>query len=110
MDEYYSERIRVIDLSQMSLFEVVEQLRTKPLMWLPERTIVCLDAFLTGWAAGKSDWELLSSFSNFVGDNYGIDGSSGWAKILIEYEQDAALDRAMQLFAEYESSVLARDA
>ncbi len=67
--DYNSEGIKVIDLSVMSLPEVIGEIEKRPLMWLPEKHIKYLGAFLDGYLYGRSckaNSELMSGFNKFI--------------------------------------------
>ena len=74
-DSYDSSDIKVIDLSKMSIAEVLAEIEEQPLLWLAEKHIRYLDTFITGYLIGKqdrSDSGEMVDFNRYVENKYKI--------------------------------------
>ena len=105
-DDYKTEDIKVIDLYSKPLPEVIVEIEKRPLMWLPEKHIKYLGAFLNGYIYGKGckeTSELMSGFNRFVEKKYSITTTHGWVRNIDHMSSDPhkALERFFELFKEY---------
>lgn len=108
-ETYDSSDIEVIDLTTMSLSQVIAELEKRPLMWLPEKHIMYLETFLNGYLFGKSkstENELLTKFNRYIEKKYEIKTTHGWARNIYHMSSDphAALDMFFEEIREFSSS------
>ena len=92
-----------------SIIEMVEKIKSRPTMYIGERSIECLRAFLEGWTIARSpsreDSEFMMGFQEWIQRQYDVHTSQSWAGIISFYSPDrsAALDKALDLLTEYSS-------
>lgn len=99
----------------MELIKLIEEVDKYPLMFLPQRTISSLKAFLDGWLLGKSntsfivvplsnwDWDwnevkeskpidpnyaIMRKFQNHVQQVYEVETTHSWASIILFHSSD----------------------
>ena len=103
----YTDCIRVIDLSSIPMVEVLKEIEKRPLLWLSEENIQCLDSFLSGLKIGRGnrdvDSELLDGFQFFVSLQYNEKNTTrGWCKIIASHTAPSkSLDKFFELLNEY---------
>jgi hypothetical protein len=81
------------NMSELNSYQALfEYIRPRPAMYLGYRSIIALDAFVTGWSVGKTgdieDGGLLQEFSKWLAQQHGITSSQNWARIIHFYSQD----------------------
>lgn len=92
-----------------SLVDMVSKIKSRPTMYIGERSIDCLRAFLEGWMIARSpsreDSEFMMGFQEWIQSQYDVHTSQSWARIIAFYtpDQAAALDKALDLLTEYSS-------
>jgi hypothetical protein len=104
MSKYLSSDINVIDISQLSLVEVVVQIKLKPFLLPGEYDITSLNAFLFGWVAGSADSNRYAhwhQFNSYVESKYETSSTEGWAKLIKNNEGGVAIIKAFELFEEF---------
>lgn len=80
-------------------------------MYLGRHSIICLQAFLSGYNVAHHELGLppkqqdrdFEEFSNWIREKYKIQTSQSWASIILFYSEDEgkALDRFFKLFEEF---------
>ena len=100
-DIYSKENIKVIDLSKLSLPEVIAELKRRPERWLPEANIQYLHVFLLAWLSGRGDetsYNYWHAFNEFVESKYNVTTTIGWANII--ESKTSNTQEALELFFE----------
>ncbi|MCW8879964.1 MAG: hypothetical protein OQK51_23120 [Kangiellaceae bacterium] len=103
---YDSSQIKVIDLSQMSLPEIIREIEARPLMWLPEKHIMYFWTFLQGYLLtnqDRIDHTLMIEFEKHFSNKYQIKTTHGWARNMNHMCSNPhdALDRFFEEFNEF---------
>ena len=94
----------------LTICELINNLKSRPGMYLGERSIDNLRSFLEGWMIARSpnrgDSEFMMGFQKWIQNRYDIHTSQSWASIIAFYTPDriAALDAALDLLTEYASA------
>ena len=94
-------------LPMSTIGELISKLKSRPGMYLGERSIDNLRSFLEGWMIARSpdrgDSEFMMGFQKWIQNRYKIHTSQSWANIIAFYAPDrvAALDAALDLLTEY---------
>ena len=94
-----------------NLYEILQKIKTKPTVYLGRPSIVCLQAFLSGYNIAQYQLGLpltektnpLDGFQEWVQKKFKIDTSQSWANIILFYSQDEtdALNQFFELLEEY---------
>ena len=92
-----------------TVIDLIGRIKSRPTMYISERSIDCLRAFLDGWVMARDpnrqDSEFMLGFQEWVQRRYRVGTSHSWARIIAFYspDQPAALDKALDLLMEYSS-------
>ncbi|MCX4030429.1 hypothetical protein H0A36_29060 [Endozoicomonas sp. SM1973] len=111
---YNSEDTKSINLINKSLVEVLSEVEKRPLLWLSERNIQCLDSFLTGWFIGKGNQQkesdVLKGVQKFIEAKFKQTNTSlGWCDIIVSnVDPSETLDVFFSLFHEYIESPISK--
>ncbi|GAA6617115.1 hypothetical protein NUACC26_029240 [Scytonema sp. NUACC26] len=94
-----------------TFYELIGQIKEKPVMYLSTKSITRFDMFLRGYTlaireVGLAPIEQEREFEEFqpwLQQRYGIKSNQSWAKIILFYSMDEheALERFFELFEEY---------
>ncbi len=93
------------------LGDVLEKIKKKPAAYLGRPSIVCLQAFLSGYNVAQYQLGVpltaenpLDGFQEWIQQKFGIESSQCWANIILFFSQDErdALDRFFKLFEEFQ--------
>lgn len=93
-----------------SITDLLDQIEQRPAMYIGERSIMCLKAFIDGWMFGSGsnsdDSEFMLGFQRWVEKRFAVTSTQSWAQIIAFYSSDqmAALDEALNLFKEYRAA------
>jgi hypothetical protein len=92
-----------------TVIDLIERIKSRPTMYIGERSVDCLRAFLDGWLMARDpnrqDSEFMLGFQEWIQRRYRVETSQSWARIIAFYspDQPAALDQALNLLTEYSS-------
>jgi len=90
------------------LYEIIEKIKKAPAMYLGRHSIICLQAFLSGYSVAK--YELgeqateqerdFMEFPEWIRQRFKVQTSQSWANIILFYSEDErkALDNFFDLF------------
>ncbi|MFB2969001.1 hypothetical protein ACE1CD_08510 [Aerosakkonema sp. BLCC-F183] len=93
------------------LYTLIEKIKKAPSMYLGRRSIICLQAFLSGYSVAK--YELgeqptkqerdFMQFPEWIRKKFSVDSSQSWANIILFYSEDEskALDKFFELLDEF---------
>lgn len=87
----------------MEITDLVAKIHKRPTMYIGERSIHCLKAFLDGWLldheGASSDHDFMIGFQEWVQNRFKVTTTQSWAQIITFYSPDqvAALDHALEL-------------
>ncbi|MFB2919748.1 hypothetical protein [Aerosakkonema funiforme] len=93
------------------LYTLIEKIKKAPSMYLGRRSIICLQAFLSGYSVAK--YELgeqptkqerdFMQFPEWIRKKFSVDTSQSWANIILFYSEDEskALDKFFELLDEF---------
>jgi hypothetical protein len=93
----------------MKFTELLEPLAARPGMYISERSIYCLQAFIDGFRFAAEDdpeaEEFMYGFQQWTESRFEVSTTQSWAKIInfFSSDQTAALDEALRLLLEYRS-------
>lgn len=79
-------------------------------MYIGERSVHCLKAFLDGFVMGQNDssesTRFMTEFQEWVQARYGVSTTQSWAQIITFYtpDQPTALEEALKLLAQFSSA------
>ena len=94
----------------MNIEELLNRISKRPTMYIGERSVHCLKAFLDGFVMGQEDHSessvFMLEFQRWTEARYRISTTQSWAHIIAFFtsDQPAALDQALKLFAEFRSA------
>lgn len=94
-----------------SIVELIDRIKSRPAMFIGQRSISCLAAFIDGWRYGLSgsvsDEQILLGFQEWVQRRFHVSTTHGWARIILFHSHDEvdALDQFFALFSEYIATV-----
>ena len=84
-----------------SVFELIDDIRKRPAMYLGKPSIHHLQCFLDGWFHGRSyeikDVDSFGEFASWIAKKYKVKSTQGWAKI-IEFWSTDEIDALKQFF------------
>lgn len=93
------------------LYALIEKIKKAPSMYLGRHSIICLQAFLSGYSVAK--YELgeeptkqdkdFMQFPEWIRKKFNVQTSQSWANIILFYAEDEskALDRFFELLDEF---------
>jgi hypothetical protein len=93
------------------LYTLIEKIKKAPAMYLGRKSIICLQAFLSGYSVAK--YELggqptqqeqdFREFPEWIRQKFNVHTSQSWANIILFYSEDEshALDQFFILFDEF---------
>ena len=93
------------------LYILIEKIKKAPSMYLGRRSIICLQAFLSGYSVAK--YELgeqptkqerdFMQFPEWIRQKFSVDTSQSWANVILFYSEDEskALDKFFELLDEF---------
>jgi hypothetical protein len=90
-----------------SIVTLIDEIKSRPAMYLGRRSLSCLRSFLDGWCYRDKeepcDASFFRGFHEWVERKYGQKDTQSWDRIILFYSQDEAdaLDRFFKLFDEY---------
>ncbi|MEI6431063.1 MAG: hypothetical protein WCP07_02675 [bacterium] len=96
------------------LFQMLERIREKPAMYLPERSVMALYTFILGYGAALHDGGLrseeewvMSGFQRHVEKKFKINRSTSWGNILlfVHSSNTFAFDAFWEVWDEYLTKV-----
>ncbi len=93
------------------LYGLIEKIKKAPSMYLGQHSIICLQAFLSGYSIAKytggqeitaQDRDFME-FPEWIRKKFNVQTSQSWANIILFYSEDErkALDKFFDLFAEF---------
>ena len=94
-----------------SLTELIATLEERPPMYIGQRSISCLAAYIDGWCDGREkpvdDAEKFHTFQNWLKKKFHVTTSQTWDRIILFQSQDEsdALDNFFRLFREFETTL-----
>ena len=93
------------------LYTLVKKIKKAPSMYLGQHSIICLQAFLSGYSVAKHELggqpteqeQDFREFPEWIQKKFNIQTSQSWASIILFYSEDErkALDKFFQLFEEF---------
>ena len=89
---------------------IINQIKLRPTMYIGERSVHCLKAFLDGFVMGQEDssecTRFMTEFQEWIQARFGVSTTQSWAQIVTFYSSDqcAALDKALNLLIEFGSA------
>ncbi|NEP63070.1 MAG: hypothetical protein F6K31_40210 [Symploca sp. SIO2G7] len=93
------------------LYTLIKKIKKAPSMYLGQHSIICLQAFLSGYSVAKHELGEQSTeqeqdfreFPEWIRKRFNIQTSQSWASIILFYSEDErkALDKFFQLFEEF---------
>ena len=93
------------------LYGIIEKIKKAPAMYLGRHSIICLQAFLSGYSVAKYDLggqeteqeRNFREFPEWIRQRYNVQTSQSWANIILFYSEDErkALDNFFDLFEEF---------
>lgn len=93
------------------LYTLIEKIKKAPSMYLGRHSIICLQAFLSGYSVAK--YELgeqptkqdrdFMEFPEWIRKKFNVQTSQSWANIILFYSEDEskALDKFFELLGEF---------
>ncbi len=95
-------------MEKKNLYDTLDKMRERPAMYLGEKSITRMEAFIMGFYEGSND-EISESppfhdFNDFVGNFYGKYTTAGWKNLILSDHygnEKEALDRFFVLLDEY---------
>ncbi|MDF0553080.1 hypothetical protein [Kamptonema sp. UHCC 0994] len=93
------------------LYRLIEKIKKAPSMYLGRHSIICLQAFLSGYSVAK--YELgeqptkqdsdFMEFPEWIRKRFNVQTSQSWANIILFYSEDEskALDKFFELLDEF---------
>lgn len=75
------------------IYEILEQMKKRPAMYLGKKSIILLEAFINGYLDREKEIDnnyipSFSYFANYVKEYYDNQISNSWAKIILFYSAD----------------------
>jgi hypothetical protein len=97
--------------NMQDLYTLIKKIKKAPSMYLGQHSIICLQAFLSGYSVAKhelggqpteQDRDFME-FPEWIRKRFNIQTSQSWASIILFYSEDErkALDKFFQLFEEF---------
>lgn len=93
------------------LYTLIKKIKKAPSMYLGQHSIICLQAFLSGYSVAKHELggqlteqeQDFREFPEWIRKRFNIQTSQSWASIILFYSEDErkALDKFFQLFEEF---------
>jgi hypothetical protein len=93
------------------LYTVIEKIKKAPAMYLGRKSIICLQAFLSGYSVAQYELGGQSTqqeqdfreFPEWIRQRFNVETSQSWANIILFYSEDEsqALDQFFILFDEF---------
>ena len=92
------------------LGDILEKIKKKPAAYLGRPSIICLQAFLSGYNVAQHQLGVpltaenpLDGFQEWIQEKFGIKSSQSWANIILFFSQDEreALNSFFELFEEF---------
>jgi hypothetical protein len=93
------------------LYMLIRQIRKAPSMYLGQNSILCLQAFLSGYSVAQYELgatltandEDFQQFGEWIRTRFQVQTSQSWANIILFYAEDerSALERFFDLFEEF---------
>ncbi len=93
------------------LYGLIEKIKKAPAMYLGQHSIICLQAFLSGYSMAKyqlgeqpTEQELdFRAFPEWIRERFGVHTSQSWSNIILFYSEDEgkALDKFFDLLDEF---------
>ena len=93
-----------------AVYHILQKVKSKPNVYLGSPSIICLQAFLSGYNVAQYQLgeslntpNCFDGFQEWIQERFKIDSSQSWAKIILFYsaEERDALERFFQLFDEF---------
>ncbi|MEG4391375.1 hypothetical protein [Microcoleus sp. BROC3] len=93
------------------LYTLIEKIKKAPSMYLGRHSIICLQAFLSGYSVAK--YELgeqptkqdsdFMQFPEWIRKRFNVQTSQSWASVILFYSEDEskALDKFFELLCEF---------
>jgi hypothetical protein len=93
------------------LYTLIEKIKKAPSMYLGRHSIICLQAFLSGYSVAK--YELgeqptkqdsdFREFPEWIRKRFNVQTSQSWANVILFYSEDEskALDKFFELLCEF---------
>ncbi len=101
------------------LYGIIKKIKKAPSMYLGRHSIICLQAFLSGYSVakyelGEQETEQERDFIEFpewISQRFKVQTSQSWANIILFYSEDErkALDNFFDLFEEFISRYSVRN-
>ena len=95
------------------LYRLIEKIKKAPAMYLGRHSIICLQAFLSGYNIAKYEMGEQATeqerdfrdFPKWIRGRFGVQTSQSWANIILFYSEDEskALDKFFELLNEFTS-------
>ncbi|MBE9227377.1 hypothetical protein IQ264_18270 [Phormidium sp. LEGE 05292] len=93
------------------LYNLIEKIKKAPSMYLGRRSIICLQAFLSGYSVAKyglgeeptQQERDFMEFPEWIRKKFNVQTSQSWANIILFYSEDEskALDEFFRLLDEF---------
>lgn len=96
-----------------NLYDVLQNIKKKPSVYLVRPSIICLQAFLSGYNVAQyqlgiplTEADPLDGFQEWIQQKFNITSSQSWANIILFFSQDErdALDSFFELWEEFRQS------
>ncbi|HBL14372.1 MAG TPA: hypothetical protein DD379_23885 [Cyanobacteria bacterium UBA11162] len=95
----------------LDLYSIIEKIKKAPSMYLGRHSIICLQAFLSGYSVAKyqlgeqptkQDQDFME-FPEWIRQRFNVQTSQSWANIILFYSEDEskALDKFFELLDEF---------
>ena len=92
------------------VYDIVQKVKDKPNVYLGRPSIMCLQAFLSGYNVAQyqlgeplNDPDCFDGFQEWIQEKFKINSSQSWANIILFYSEDErdALRQFFELFDEF---------
>lgn len=93
------------------LYTLIDKIKKAPSMYLGRHSIICLQAFLSGYSVAKYELGEQSTkqdsdfmqFSEWIRKRFNLQTSQSWANVILFYSEDEskALDKFFELLNEF---------
>jgi hypothetical protein len=104
---------RVTEIKSEYLYEMLQEIKKRPGMYLGKRSISRLRSFLDGYMGAREDLGLprteqereFNGFQEWIQERFSITSSHGWDSIILFYSADErdALDKFFELFEKFQN-------
>lgn len=94
-----------------NLYDLLKKIKKAPSMYLGQHSIICLQAFLSGYSIAKYELggqpteedQNFMEFPEWIRQKFNVNTSQSWANIILFYSEDErqALDRFFDLLDEF---------